>query len=92
MKILGSGFKLEWSVECRDCLVSGGSCVVTSFSRHLTYQCDQGISLWIGKAAFEFLFFALGSRLLEIALISRFIFSSGYICVPYTQISNMEAS
>ncbi|KAF2310909.1 hypothetical protein GH714_018357 [Hevea brasiliensis] len=39
LKLMASGFDLEWSVECRDCIADGGSCTLSSLGTPNIYEC-----------------------------------------------------
>lgn len=41
LELLKSGFDLGWSVMCRDCLLSGSSCTISSWDKPLVYVCGE---------------------------------------------------
>lgn len=47
MELLEAGFDVGWSIVCRDCSLSGKSCVVKSWDKPLTYICQKGQLIFI---------------------------------------------
>lgn len=41
LKLLESGIELEWSVECRNCLLQNKTCFITTYERPFNYYCDN---------------------------------------------------
>ncbi|KDP35008.1 hypothetical protein JCGZ_09296 [Jatropha curcas] len=71
LKLMALGFDLEWSVECRDCIVSGGSCSLSSLGTSNIYEChfsDFNVPILVG-----FIVGVIWDILLAINLIARFI-------------------
>ncbi|KAK9277284.1 hypothetical protein L1049_006824 [Liquidambar formosana] len=67
-KLLETGFDLGWSVECRDCLESGDSCVITKWEIPLQYECDrpgQILSTLLSTLDSTLESFILGTQILE---------------------------
>ncbi|KAK2981991.1 hypothetical protein RJ640_007583 [Escallonia rubra] len=78
-ELLKLGFDLEWSVECRDCLLlSNSSCYVTKYQRPLNYYCEDLDSIYSIAVR---VFFALIGTLIDLLLIGRFVIAPTIIVV-----------
>ncbi|CAK9149721.1 unnamed protein product, partial [Ilex paraguariensis] len=45
LSLLESGFVLEWSVECRDCLLSNSTCAISTYELPFNYHCSKSDSV-----------------------------------------------
>ncbi|XP_065861173.1 LEAF RUST 10 DISEASE-RESISTANCEUS RECEPTOR-LIKE PROTEIN KINASE-like 2.5 [Euphorbia lathyris] len=74
LKLMASGFDLEWSLECRDCVAAGASCYLNSPGTPNIYQChySQGIGIYLPPIV-TFIFAAVWNIALVINLVARFI-------------------
>ncbi|KAF3431945.1 hypothetical protein FNV43_RR26681 [Rhamnella rubrinervis] len=77
LELLKSGFDLGWSVMCRDCLLSGFSCTISSWDKPLVYKCGERYA-WDSE-----LYWVIDSigDLIDIALCWRYICASIVIYV-----------
>ncbi|WCJ33262.1 Protein kinase family protein [Euphorbia peplus] len=71
VKLMASGFDLEWSLECRDCVNGGGSCFLSSVGTPNVYEC-QGRGIYLPPIV-TFFFAAVSDIALVINLIARFV-------------------
>ncbi|KAH7834372.1 hypothetical protein Vadar_015307 [Vaccinium darrowii] len=72
LKLMESGFELEWSVECRNCQLRNKTCYVTTVEVPFNYHCDSdNLVSTIAK-----IIFSAGVILLYVKyFIARFIFA-----------------
>ncbi|KAK2635290.1 hypothetical protein Ddye_030082 [Dipteronia dyeriana] len=81
MKSIESGFYLLWSVECRDCISHGGSCVFSNtYEEQYYYFCGTYFTYELLKIIISIrIVVLLVIFLLVVLLLSRFIIAIGLI-------------